>query len=62
MIAPDAATIAKSYLRLGKADVSTVFPLRFESAVQLKCGTVTGQVPGFLVLVDFETMLTRVVQ
>ncbi len=62
MIVPDAATIAKSYARLGKADATQVFPLRFESAVPLKCGAVKGQIPGFLVLVDFKTMQTRVVQ
>jgi hypothetical protein len=62
MIVPDAATIAESYLRLGKTDASKVFPLRFESAVPLKCGTIKGQIPGFLVLVDFKTMRTRVVQ
>ena len=61
MIAPDVAAIAESYLRLGR-DASKVFPLRFESAVPLKCGTIKGQVPGFLVLVDIKTMQTRVVQ
>jgi len=62
MIVPDAARIAKSYARLGKADASQVFPLRFESAVPLKCGTIKGEIPGFLVLVDFKTRQTRVVQ
>jgi hypothetical protein len=62
MIVPDAATIAKSYARLGKADATQVFPLRFESAVLLKCGAVKGQIPGFLVLVDFKTMQTRIVR
>jgi hypothetical protein len=62
MIVPDAATIAENYLRLGKTDASKGFPLRFESAVPLKCGTIKGQVPGFVVLVDFKTMRTRVVQ
>jgi hypothetical protein len=61
-IVPDAATIAENYLRFGKTDASKVFPLRFESAVPLKCGTIKGQVPGFVVLVDFKTMRTRVVQ
>jgi hypothetical protein len=62
MIAPDAATIARSYARLGKADASQVFPLRFESAVPVRGGTIKGQIPGFLILVDFKTMQTRVVQ
>jgi hypothetical protein len=29
MMVPDSATIAESYLRLGKAGASKVFPLRF---------------------------------
>src|SRR5207302_3482510 len=62
MIVPDAATIAENYARLGKADASQVFPLRFESAVPLKCRAIKGQIPGFLVLIDFKTMQTRVVQ
>ena len=62
MLAPDAAAIAECYARLGKEDASQVFPLHFESAVPLKCGTIRGHVPGFLVLVDFKTMQTRVLQ
>lgn len=62
MIVPDAAEIAESYLRLGKANASKVFPLRFESVVPLKSGTVKGEIPGFIILVDFTTMHTRIVQ
>ena len=61
-IAPDDTMIAQSYARLGKAGASQVFPLRFESAVPLKYGTIKGEVPGFLLLVDFKTMRTRVIQ
>jgi hypothetical protein len=62
MIVPDDAMIAQSYARLGKTGASQVFPLHFESAVQLKYGTIKGEVQGFLVLVDFKTMRTRVIR
>jgi hypothetical protein len=62
MVAPNAATIGESYRRLAKADASQVFPLRFESAVPLKCGAIKGQVPGFVILRDLKTMQTKVVQ
>ena len=45
---------------LGK-DARRVFPLRFESEVELVGGPVKSSVPGFLVLEDFQTRKTRTV-
>ena len=61
MIAPDETYIADCYASLGKSSPEQVFPIRFESDVPLSCGPVRGEVPGFLVLEDFETMRTRVI-
>jgi hypothetical protein len=61
MLAPDQAQIAASYARLGRSSASEVFPLRFESDVELVGGPVTGELPGFMVLEDFTTMRTRVI-
>src|SRR5947209_5549936 len=47
IIVPDAAAIAENYRRLGKTSSSKVFPLRFESEVPLKSGTVSGEIAGF---------------
>jgi hypothetical protein len=58
--APDSKRLAHSYELLGK-DARCVFPVRFESDVELAGGTVTGSVPGFLVLEDFQTRRTRTV-
>ena len=60
-IAPPPEDIAKSYSLLGKTSPEHVFPLRFESDVPLIGGPVAGEVPGFLILDDLETMRTRVV-
>src|SRR6185369_14028391 len=47
---------ARAYQLLGR-DSASVFPLRFESAVPLIGGAVSGTVPGFLCLEsDFETV------
>jgi hypothetical protein len=58
--APDTKRLAQSYELLGK-DAARVFPLRFESAVELISGPAKGSVPGFLVLEDFQTRKTRTV-
>ena len=58
--APDAKRLARSYELLGK-DANQVFPLRFESEVELANGPAGGSVPGFLVLEDFQTRRTRTV-
>ena len=57
---PDAKRLARSYELLGK-DAQHVFPVRFESDVELAGGPVRGSVPGFLVLEDFLTRRTRTV-
>ena len=57
---PDAKRLAHSYKLLGK-DAQHVFPVRFESDLDLVGGPVKGSVPGFLVLEDFQTRRTRTV-
>lgn len=58
--APGPKRLAHSYELLGK-DAKHVFPVRFESDVELAGGPVRGSVPGFLVLEDFQTRKTRIV-
>lgn len=58
--APSPKRLANSYELLEK-DAKHVFPLRFESEVELVSGSVKGSVPGFLVLEDFQTRRTRTV-
>lgn len=58
--APDSKRLARSYALLGK-DAEHVFPLEFESEVELVGGPAAGSVPGFLVLEDFQTRKTRTV-
>jgi hypothetical protein len=58
--APDSKRLAHSYALLGK-DAKHVFPVQFESEVELAGGLVRGIAPGFLVLEDFQTRRTRTV-
>ena len=58
--APSPKRLADSYEWLGK-DAKHVFPVQFESEVELVGGPVKGSVPGFLVLEDFQTRRTRTV-
>ena len=58
--APGAKRLAHSYDLLGK-EARKVFPVQFASDVELEGGLVTGSVPGFLVLEDFQTRRTRTV-
>jgi hypothetical protein len=58
--APGSKRLAHSYELLGK-EARQVFPVRFESEVELAGGPVRGSVPGFLVLEDFQTRRTRTV-
>ena len=58
--APSSKRLAHSYELLGK-DAKDLFPVRFESEVELAGGPVKGSVPGFLVLEDFQTRRTRTV-
>jgi hypothetical protein len=57
---PDSKLLARSYELLGK-DARRVFPVGFESEVELVGGPVRGSVPGFLVLENFQTRKTRTV-
>jgi len=59
--APDAKRLAHSYALLGK-NAERVFPLRFESEVELAGGVIRGSVAGFLVLEDFLTRKTRTIR
>ena len=61
MVQPEPNRLADSYAVLGKASAAQVFPIRFESDVAFVGGPIAGEVPGFLVLEDFETMRTRVI-
>lgn len=58
--APDSKRLAHSYELFGKV-AKHVFPVRFESDVELAGGQVLGNVPGFLVLEDFQSRRTRTV-
>lgn len=58
--APSPKRLADNYALLGK-DAEDVFPVLFESGVELVGGPVKGSVPGFLVLEDFQTRRTRTV-
>jgi hypothetical protein len=57
---PGPKRLARSYELLGK-EAKEIFPLRFESEVELAGGPVRGSVPGFLVMEDFQTRRTRTV-
>ncbi|HWC59823.1 MAG TPA: hypothetical protein VHC44_09025 [Verrucomicrobiae bacterium] len=57
---PGPKRLARSYQLLGK-EAKQVFPLLFESEVELVGGPVRGSVPGFLVMEDFQTRRTRTV-
>jgi hypothetical protein len=58
--APGSKRLARSYELLGK-ETKQVFPLRFKSDVELADGPITGSLPGFLVMEDFQTRRTRTV-
>jgi hypothetical protein len=58
--APDLKRLTRSYGRLGK-EARDVFPVQFESDVELAGGPVRGSMPGFLVLEDFQTRKTRTI-
>jgi hypothetical protein len=61
MLALHPEDLFASYALLGKTSPDQVFPIKFESDVSIARGPVVGEVPGFLILEDFETMRTRVV-
>jgi hypothetical protein len=57
---PSPKRLAHSYELLRK-DAKQVFPVQFESEVELRGGTVRGSAPGFVVLEDFQTRRTSTV-
>ena len=57
---PGPKRLARSYQLLGK-EAKEVFPLLFESEVELAGGPIRGSIPGFLVMEDFQTRRTRTV-
>jgi hypothetical protein len=57
---PGPKRLARSYELLGK-DAKQIFPLQFESEVELVGGPVRHSVPGFLVMENFQTRKTRTV-
>lgn len=54
IMSPSPERLAQSYLMLGR-DARCVFPLRFESQVELVGGPVRGSLAGFMVLENMET-------
>ncbi len=52
--------LARFYQSLGR-DAASVFPLRFESDVDLSSGQVCGSVPGFMILEDIRSGKVRTV-
>ncbi len=61
VIVPAPEHIAESYARLGKTAPSQVFPLTFESDVELVGGPISGELPGFMVIEDVTEMRTSVI-
>lgn len=57
---PGPKRLAQSYDLLGRG-AKQVFPVQFVSDVELVGGPITGIVPGFLVLEDFQTRKTKTV-
>jgi hypothetical protein len=57
---PGPNRLAQNYELLGK-NAERVFPVRFESDVELLGGIARGSVAGFLVLTDFQTRKTTTV-
>jgi hypothetical protein len=57
---PGQNRLARNYQLLGK-EAKQVFPLLFESEVELAGGPVRGSIPGFLVMEDFQSRRTRTV-
>lgn len=60
IVTPRAERLARCYQSLGR-DAGSVFPLRFESEVELLGGPVRGSVLGFMVLEDPDSGKVRTV-
>jgi hypothetical protein len=61
MVEPTKEYIEASYKILGKQP-GDVFPLFFSSEVPFAGATITGTVPGFIVLLDFQLDTTKVIR
>ena len=61
MLALRPEDLSNSYALLREASPAHVFPIKFESDVPISGGPLVGEVPGFLILEDFQTMRTKVV-
>ena len=61
VIAPSAQVLSQSYEKLGR-DATKVFPIQATSSVELAGGPIRATIPGFTVLEDFETGMTRTVK
>ena len=59
-IQPSKEKISENYKMLGR-EAKRVFPIRFQSKVELLGGKVTGTIPGFLFLEDFGSEKVNVV-
>ncbi|QFZ91813.2 hypothetical protein [Synechococcus elongatus] len=62
MLTPEPKQLAEIYACLGKLSSQEVFPIQLESDVELTCGSVAGQLPGFLILEEFATIKIKVVR
>jgi hypothetical protein len=51
---PDAATVARSYAAMGKNGPAAVFPLHYESQVELLGGPLEGVLTGFMFFADWH--------
>jgi hypothetical protein len=60
--APSRDEIEENYRRLGKSSPDQVFPIRFESEVEIIGGAVRGELPGFLVLEGTHLREIRLLQ
>jgi hypothetical protein len=61
MLKPAVDDIRNGYALLGKESSAQVFPLKYVSEAPMLCGPIAGEVPGFILLEDFESMRTKVV-
>jgi hypothetical protein len=60
MIEPSRADSTEATRALGSRLPTRYSPLRFESATPLRAGALRAEIPGFIVLEDFQTGRTRI--
>ncbi|WP_093287366.1 hypothetical protein [Solimonas aquatica] len=61
LVAPERGYLDRCYKVLGKQP-NEIFPLSYQSQVNLVGGTISGSIPGFVVLEDMKSGRTRVVR